>query len=373
MIFLILVHQAILNSFFAQELSLLSLRQYLNVSNVTNTDRYLCQQNNASTKNCDNNCFHSESCCIHKLWNNTNSPTLDVYLEMFVNTSKSYKNLVCEQVMPAAIENEEHKREEILMVHSCPNGTKKSDIELCINSNDKSVIGNIPVMESDNLADRIAICAHCSIVAVAIAMNMSLEYHNEIEKTTVIIIIVEEGTESATTTVATVTNNTITPTIILTTTNALKVNEILDQHQVCTVLLSRKNETKDTVVSCFSQEFVKDKNCQKCSMQCDLCHMYPGDLSICNSCNCSNCKNDIIIDHTEPPPPSNTKNMWKKTFSTLDDPSTSCKEESFYNFLTNTCEQMSCCYGYKVVGSQCLEVQKTSPIKISKMQALKTA
>ena len=364
MLFLILVHQTILNSFFAQESSLFPLGEYLNVSNVTNTDRYLCQQNNSSSKycNCDSNCFLLKSCCIDKLWNNTDPMALDVYLEMFVNVSKSYKNLVCEQVMPAAIESG-HKSEEVLMVHSCPDGTEKSDIELCINSNDKPVIENAPVMGSDKIIYRNSACARCN-TAVPVAIEMSLECHNETENTTVMIIIAGEGTESATTTV--VTNNTTTQTTVLKTINKSKVNEILERYQTCSVLLIRSNETKDHVVSCFSQDFVKDETCLKSSMHCDLCKKYEGTLSICNNSDCYNC-NEIIKPIVLPKIVGSIPDIitWKKTMtlSTFYDPSTSCKGESFYDFLTNTCEPMNCCYGYTVVGSQCLEVQKTSPIK----------
>ena len=84
---------------------------------------------------CDNDCMRHKTCCIDKLWNETNPITIQEYLDKFEKVANKFKDLSCEYVLPSVI-TFGHTSESLLMVSSCLPNANITDILQCLHSFD---------------------------------------------------------------------------------------------------------------------------------------------------------------------------------------------------------------------------------------------
>nr|XP_047140840.1 uncharacterized protein LOC124815937 [Hydra vulgaris] len=342
MLGLFCVFQVMWNTFFAQKQHFFPLSQYMNISNIDNIDQFLCQKQSLSFKlcNCNENCFESRTCCIDKLWNNTNPIPLNAYLAMFVNKTKSFKDMVCEKVLEPAVKFT-NKIEEVLMVHSCNNSAKTIHINKCIKNNTASNLGNVPVIGSDNTIYRNAACAFCNFV-VPYPVKFLFECRNEIKS----------AQENVT---------------IFQTYETDGVQEILKNYKNCNVSLYRKNAH---VINCSSHSYLNDRTCPKSNKYYDLCHAYYGLYRNYRNYDCYKCNNEIKIKKTPIKNINNSQNDYNFTNSTNSfivpkamkfsdtlkiNEIQSCENKFIYNPSTSKCEPIICNYGFSAAGSGCVK------------------
>ena len=107
---------------------------------------------------CSSDCMKYKACCIDVFWDATNPMRLQLYIEMFLNESKKYKDLSCEYILPPDV-NKDGDMERIFMVNSClydRNATR------CLNETDTSLGAIFPVFGEDNYLYRSRYCAECN-------------------------------------------------------------------------------------------------------------------------------------------------------------------------------------------------------------------
>ncbi|XP_047134152.1 uncharacterized protein LOC124812108 [Hydra vulgaris] len=260
------LYASILHALIAQELSLFPLKQYMENISVINTSMFLCHHHGSDLKlcNCDGTCFASKTCCIDKLWNNTNPLPLDIYLETLVNKSSSYKDMVCEKIISVPADSG-HESSEILMVHSCQDGAETELVKLCLNSYEFHYANNVPVKGSDNVMYRNAACARCNF-AEPIAINLSFECLLEPQQKKIQINV-----------------------------TSLEVNWIFQQYKNCTVSLNKKIETSEHISSCFSHVI---QHCPTSSKHYPLCKAYSGTFLNYKNYDCFKCfKSDTVVSN----------------------------------------------------------------------------
>ncbi|XP_012560372.2 uncharacterized protein LOC105846311 [Hydra vulgaris] len=337
----IFFYLSIIHSFFAEEF-LFPLSQYMEGVNVTNTAQFLCQHQDSSLKlcNCHNDCFTSKTCCIDKLWNNSNPLPLDLYLETLVKTSNLHKDMACEQVIPVATHSG-HVSEKILMVHYCHDGAESNAINTCLNNSDAQYVKNIPVIGLNNIIYRNAGCARCNF-AQFFALNFLFECQLETNKEITFV-------------------------------KAFKMDDLgndeddfLNKYTNCNISLIRNKEINNHIFSCFSQD-----NCPRDNKYHDLCNAYSGVYLNYKNYDCFRCSLEKIIRpfiNIELFNLNETKvgsSFISETVSIVNnlDSYPTCKTGLSYNYFTTKCEKIICCYGYTVVGSECLDLQKKLQIK----------
>ena len=399
----VFLHQVfVFKVFLTQELTLFPLSQYLNVTNRSNANQYLCQQYDESYKccNCDDNCFFSRTCCIDKLWNVTQPLPLKEYLEMFVNVSKSFKEIVCERIISFEV-NSNHTSEELWMVRSCKEGAEVKDVQRCLNNSSQLLADNLPVLGYDKTLYRNEACARCNF-ASSQAMNLLFLCDSKIEnKISITLNITTASTNFKTTKPTSSTGY------------SEIINDILDYYKNCTVSIIRSNENNNYVSGCFNQKRINADSCQKTNPHYDLCKAYSGRFSNYENYDCYKCNHENInnadktfskvdelffcrfsleienqnkseIDHSRMNATSIAKKSVQKVepenaiyfmrsnltaevshfikpsnvtwYFTLDfshKVNDRCGLGLSYDIVTSSCEPISCCFGYSSVGSQC--------------------
>ncbi|XP_047128059.1 uncharacterized protein LOC124808919 [Hydra vulgaris] len=375
MAFKIFLYASILYASIAQELSFFPLQQYMKNISVANTSMFLCHHHDSDLKlcNCDDTCFASKTCCIDKLWNNTNPLPLDIYLIILVNKSNTYIDMVCEKILSVPV-NSGHKSSEISMVHSCRDGAEAELVKLCINSYEYHYANNVPVKGSDNVVYRNAACARCNF-AEPKAINLTFECLLKSQQKKIQINI-----------------------------TSFKVNWIFQQYKNCTVSLNKQKETNGNISSCFSHVI---EHCPRSSKHYPLCKAYSGTFLNYKNYDCFKCfEKDTIVSNQNYSSNNNlflpnSKTEWstyttemfdyniinknstrptKKTITpgipsenvihdtiSLQKPlQVNCGKGLFYSDATKTCISIACCCGYTLVGSECIDLQqKLSPIVIN--------
>ncbi|XP_065655011.1 uncharacterized protein LOC105846311 [Hydra vulgaris] len=332
---------SIIHYFFAEEL-LFPLNQHMEGVNVTNTAQFLCHQDSSlKLCNCHNDCFTSKTCCIDKLWNTSNPLPLDLYLETLVKTSNLHKDMTCEQVIPVATYSG-HVSEKILMVHYCHDGAESDAIDICLNNSDKQYAENVPVIGLDNIIYRNAGCARCNF-AQFFALNLLFECQLEANKE-------------------------------ITFAKAFKMDDFddneddfLNKYTNCNISLLRNTKLNKHIFSCFSQD-----GCQKDNKYYDLCNAYSGVYLNYKNYDCFRCSLEEIIKpfiNIQLFNSNETKTVGSsfisQTVSIVENNNlaSTCKPGLSYNYFTTKCEKIICCYGYTVVGSECLDLQKKLQVK----------
>ncbi|XP_065675440.1 uncharacterized protein LOC136091661 [Hydra vulgaris] len=371
MAFYIFLYASILHALTAQELSFFPLEQYIKNISVANTSMFLCHHNNSNLKlcNCEDTCFASKTCCIDKLWNITNPLNLDIYLEMLVNKSNSYIDMVCEKIISVPVDSG-HESNEILLVHSCQDGAETEFVKLCINSYEYHYANNVPVKGSDNIVYRNAACARCNF-AEPTAITLTFDCLLDFQQKKIQINIA-----------------------------SLKVNWIFQEYKNCTVSLNKKIETSGNISSCFSHLI---EHCPRGSKHYPLCKAYSGTFLKYKNYDCFKCfENDTVVTNQNYLSENNlflrsTKTEWpfyttelfgynitdKNSTQPIDKTITpkiprgnviqdtvsfqqsiqvNCGKGLYYSDATKTCISIACCCGYTLVGSECIDLQQKLPL-----------
>lgn len=106
---------------------------------------------------CTSDCMKFKSCCIDYLWNHNRTQNLDIYIQLFLNESRKYRDLSCELAVPS--NNKAVETEYVSMISECKTKGKQCHIE------NKTSFDNFhPVIGSDDYIYRNRLCAECNNV-----------------------------------------------------------------------------------------------------------------------------------------------------------------------------------------------------------------
>ena len=135
-----------------------------NITTVINLEEsYTCSGDIYRCCDCDYDCMRHKTCCIDKLWNETNPIPIQEYLDKFEKVANKYKDLTCEDVFPS-VHAFGHTSERLLMVSSClPNANIKDTLK-CLYIYDESYESTTPVFGIDKYLYKNAFCSKCNFV-----------------------------------------------------------------------------------------------------------------------------------------------------------------------------------------------------------------
>ena len=139
--------------------------EMFNISHIYNTEegevlqKFSCSSRSQRRQcSCSSDCMKYKACCIDAFWDTTNPMQLELYIKIFLNESKKYKDLSCEYILPPDV-NKDGDVERIFMVKSC---LYEKNASRCLNKSDSSLGAMFPVFDEDNYLYRSRYCAECN-------------------------------------------------------------------------------------------------------------------------------------------------------------------------------------------------------------------
>ena len=152
-----------------------------NVTTYENLEKYYtCSGDIERCCDCDNDCMRYKTCCIDKLWDETNPIPIQEYLDKFEKVANKYKDLTCEYALPS-VAMFRHTSERLLMVSSCLPNANINDTLKCLHSLDDSYESTAPVFGIDNYFYINAFCARCNFVKEYEFVNITSECEEKYE------------------------------------------------------------------------------------------------------------------------------------------------------------------------------------------------
>ena len=149
-------------------LEIFNISHPYNVRNGRMLEEYSCSSKDYRRQcSCSSDCMKDKGCCVDVFWDNKNPMQFELYIEMFFNESKKYKDLSCEYILPAVV-NKDGDMERIFMVKSClyyKNATR------CLKETDTSLEAIFPVFGDDNYLYRNRYCAECNGISLNTRRN----------------------------------------------------------------------------------------------------------------------------------------------------------------------------------------------------------
>ena len=212
--------------------------------------QFLCNGYGQKCCDCHSGCMRYKTCCIDKLWNESNPIPIQTYLHMFINESKKYKDLTCETLL-SLNKYSLHSSERLLMVSTCLPTAHKDDVANCTN---RSGISVLPVFGTDKYLYKNSFCAQCNFVEQFETVNITAKCKRR----------KISGTSS-------------------------NIN-FLSQFDDCSFKILRNNIVRYPYVSsCPTPWSILNRNCPKSSKFYEYCKAYTGKMSEYANYHCFRC------------------------------------------------------------------------------------
>ncbi|XP_065654231.1 uncharacterized protein LOC136080850 isoform X1 [Hydra vulgaris] len=252
------------------------LKAYWNISNLLwniDTSEFLCHSNSFPLCcSCSSTCFLYKTCCIDIYWNKNNPLPLFDYMDKIVNTSKTYKDAVCESLAFIGL-NQGHISTSYMMVNSCLKEANIEDKNQCTNISTQDLFQNIPVIGSNKLLYRNAACAKCNFATYQ-QVNLTIQCSGMISDKDLRTTMNPESKN--------------------------KWLDILEEYEGCSIDIEKNEYIEKYVLPCELEDEQNDfvNNCSIGNPYYNLCNSYSGKLNIYNKIyknyDCYRCANSNL-------------------------------------------------------------------------------